>query len=170
MREQRSTLDFPPHPPRDQNSGHGFATEMARTSIAHARQSGFADVIAGVDEVNAASLHILEKLGFERVTTQHGTFGNRRCGLSSASLATLIPPCMARSHQTPARIRLWHPSLQWKPSTSAPAALSGSISRSVWYCAGLHIRLPAQSIARHNFIASLAVTHAVRTNRLPAHR
>jgi len=57
-------------------SGHGYATEMARTSITHARQSGFADIIASVDEVNAASLHILQKLGFERVTTQQGTFGN----------------------------------------------------------------------------------------------
>ncbi|HWX28617.1 MAG TPA: GNAT family N-acetyltransferase [Steroidobacteraceae bacterium] len=57
-------------------SGCGYATEMARTSIAHARQSGFADIIASVDEINAASLHILQKLGFERVTTQQGSFGN----------------------------------------------------------------------------------------------
>jgi ribosomal-protein-alanine N-acetyltransferase len=57
-------------------SGCGYATEMARTSIAHARRSGFADIIASVDEINAASLHILQKLGFERVTTQQGSFGN----------------------------------------------------------------------------------------------
>jgi [ribosomal protein S5]-alanine N-acetyltransferase len=58
-------------------SGKGYATEMARTSIAHARsQTGFAEIIASVDEVNAASLRILQKLGFERVTTQQGSFGN----------------------------------------------------------------------------------------------
>jgi [ribosomal protein S5]-alanine N-acetyltransferase len=58
-------------------SGRGYATEMARTSIAHARrQSGVADIIASVDEINAASLHILEKLNFEQVTTTQGSFGN----------------------------------------------------------------------------------------------
>jgi ribosomal-protein-alanine N-acetyltransferase len=58
-------------------SGMGYATEMARTSIAHARrQSGFAEIIASVDEINGASLRILEKLGFERVATQQGSFGN----------------------------------------------------------------------------------------------
>jgi ribosomal-protein-alanine N-acetyltransferase len=58
-------------------SGNGYATEMARTSIAHARrQSGFAEVIASVDEVNVASLRILEKLVFERIATQQGSFGN----------------------------------------------------------------------------------------------
>jgi len=58
-------------------SGRGYATEMARTSITHARrQSGFAEIIASVDEVNAASLRILETLGFERISTQQGSFGN----------------------------------------------------------------------------------------------
>jgi ribosomal-protein-alanine N-acetyltransferase len=58
-------------------SGEGYATEMARTSIAHARlQPGFAEIIASVDEVNVASLRVLEKLGFERVVTQQGSFGN----------------------------------------------------------------------------------------------
>jgi len=58
-------------------AGLGYATEMARTSIAHARrQAGFAEIIASVDEVNAASLRILEKLGFERVATHQGSFGN----------------------------------------------------------------------------------------------
>jgi ribosomal-protein-alanine N-acetyltransferase len=58
-------------------SGTGYATEMARTSIAHARrQPGFAEIIASVDELNAASLRILEKLGFERVATQQGSFGD----------------------------------------------------------------------------------------------
>jgi [ribosomal protein S5]-alanine N-acetyltransferase len=58
-------------------SGKGYATEMARTSIAHARrQSSFAQVIASVDEVNVASLQVLEKLGFERIATQQGSFGH----------------------------------------------------------------------------------------------
>jgi RimJ/RimL family protein N-acetyltransferase len=58
-------------------SGKGYGTEMARTSIAHARgQSGFAEVIASVDEVNVASLRVLAKLGFERIATQQGSFGN----------------------------------------------------------------------------------------------
>lgn len=57
-------------------SGNGYATEMARTSVARARgQPGFAQVVASVDEVNAASLRVLEKLGFERVATQQGSFG-----------------------------------------------------------------------------------------------
>ena len=58
-------------------SGRGYATEMALTSIAHARrQPGFAEIIASVDEVNVASLRILRKLGFERLSTQQGSFGN----------------------------------------------------------------------------------------------
>jgi ribosomal-protein-alanine N-acetyltransferase len=58
-------------------SGKGYATEMARASIGHARnQPGFADVMVSVDEVNVASLRVLEKLGFERIATQQGSFGN----------------------------------------------------------------------------------------------
>jgi len=55
----------------------GYATEMARASIAEARRhEGFATIIASVDEVNAASLRILEKLGFKRIATRQGAFGN----------------------------------------------------------------------------------------------
>ena len=58
-------------------TGQGYATEMARAAIAHARaQAGMREVVATVDEVNVASRHILEKLGFERVSTQSGSFGN----------------------------------------------------------------------------------------------
>jgi len=56
-------------------SGKGFATEMARASIACARSRGFTQLLASVDEVNAASCRILEKLGFKRVATQQGSFG-----------------------------------------------------------------------------------------------
>jgi RimJ/RimL family protein N-acetyltransferase len=58
-------------------SGKGFATEMAQTAIAQARnQPGFSEIVAGVDEVNAASLRVLEKLGFERFATMPGSFRN----------------------------------------------------------------------------------------------
>jgi ribosomal-protein-alanine N-acetyltransferase len=58
-------------------TGRGYATEMAQASIAHARlQDGFGDVIAAADEVNAVSLHIIEKLGFVRIGTTQGNLGN----------------------------------------------------------------------------------------------
>jgi RimJ/RimL family protein N-acetyltransferase len=58
-------------------TGRGYATEMARASIAEARkQQGFNQVIASVDEENSASLRILEKLGFKRLQTLQGAFGN----------------------------------------------------------------------------------------------
>ncbi len=56
-------------------SGKGYATEMARASIAYGRAIGFTQLLASVDQVNAASSRILEKLGFERVATQQGNFG-----------------------------------------------------------------------------------------------
>jgi len=57
--------------------GRGYATEMARTAIARARtQPGFVEIVASVDAVNLASLRVLEKLGFERIATQQGNFGN----------------------------------------------------------------------------------------------
>jgi RimJ/RimL family protein N-acetyltransferase len=55
--------------------GLGYATEMARASIACARSRGITQLLASVDEVNAASCRILEKLGFKRVATQQGSFG-----------------------------------------------------------------------------------------------
>jgi RimJ/RimL family protein N-acetyltransferase len=57
-------------------TGKGYATEMARTVIVEARQHGFATIMASVDEANVASLRVLEKLGFERVETMQGAFGN----------------------------------------------------------------------------------------------
>jgi RimJ/RimL family protein N-acetyltransferase len=58
-------------------TGRGYATEMAYACIAHARsQSATAPIFAGVDEVNVASLRVLEKLGFARVATHQGAFGN----------------------------------------------------------------------------------------------
>lgn len=57
-------------------TGRGYATEMARAAIAEARRHGFAEIVAGVDEVNAASFRVLEKLGFERTATLQGAFGH----------------------------------------------------------------------------------------------
>jgi RimJ/RimL family protein N-acetyltransferase len=58
-------------------SGMGYGTEMARAAIAEARRHpGFSTIVAGVDEVNVASVHILDKLGFRRVATHVGSFGN----------------------------------------------------------------------------------------------
>jgi len=57
--------------------GMGYATEMARAAITEARKhQGFDTIVASVDEVNVASLHVLEKLGFERFSTLQGAFGN----------------------------------------------------------------------------------------------
>ena len=58
-------------------TGRGYATEMARAAIDDARATaGFTEIVAGVDEVNAASVHVLEKLGFVRTETRQGAFGN----------------------------------------------------------------------------------------------
>ena len=58
-------------------AGQGYATEMARASIAEARRhSGFGTIVASVDEVNVASVGILEKLGFRRASKYPGAFGD----------------------------------------------------------------------------------------------
>jgi RimJ/RimL family protein N-acetyltransferase len=57
-------------------TGIGYATEMAIASIAEARRHpGFDTIVAGVDEVNVASVRVLEKLGFRRAATYSGSFG-----------------------------------------------------------------------------------------------
>jgi RimJ/RimL family protein N-acetyltransferase len=57
-------------------TGRGYATEMADWAITTARrQPGFAEIVAGVDEVNVASVRVLEKLGFERTSSHPGAFG-----------------------------------------------------------------------------------------------
>jgi RimJ/RimL family protein N-acetyltransferase len=61
---------------RERFTGRGLATEMARASIAEARaHAAFGEIVASVDEINAPSVCVLEKLGFERVGTQPGAFG-----------------------------------------------------------------------------------------------
>jgi RimJ/RimL family protein N-acetyltransferase len=57
-------------------SGRGLATEMARTCIAEARRyPGFERIVCSVDEANAASVRVLEELGFRRTGSQDGRFG-----------------------------------------------------------------------------------------------
>jgi RimJ/RimL family protein N-acetyltransferase len=56
-------------------SGLGYATEMARTSIACGHRRGLTQLLASVDAANVASCRVLEKLGFERVANQQGSFG-----------------------------------------------------------------------------------------------
>lgn len=61
----------------EQYGGRGLATEMARASIDEARaKPGFDDVVTGVDEVNTASVRVLEKLGFQRISIHQGSFGS----------------------------------------------------------------------------------------------
>ena len=58
-------------------AGKGYATEMARAAVAHARtQAPFQPIYADVDEVNVASLRVLQKLGFQRIATSEGSFGS----------------------------------------------------------------------------------------------
>ena len=58
-------------------TGRGYATEMARAAIAHARShAGFEKIVAGVDAVNGRSCRVLEKIGFTRATTIQGAFGD----------------------------------------------------------------------------------------------
>jgi [ribosomal protein S5]-alanine N-acetyltransferase len=60
----------------DRFAGRGYATEMARAATAFAGQRGFSQVVAEADGVNGASLRVLEKVGFERIATLPGAFGD----------------------------------------------------------------------------------------------
>jgi RimJ/RimL family protein N-acetyltransferase len=62
---------------RERFTGRGYATEMARAAMAEARRHpSFAEIVASVDQVNVASVRVLEKLGFERIGTREGAFGD----------------------------------------------------------------------------------------------
>jgi RimJ/RimL family protein N-acetyltransferase len=61
---------------RERFTGRGFATEMARASIAQARANTPFEIVASVDEINTPSVRVLEKVGFHRVGSQPGAFGN----------------------------------------------------------------------------------------------
>jgi RimJ/RimL family protein N-acetyltransferase len=59
-------------------TGRGLATEMTKALIAHAAAVGFAPLRASVDEVNAASVRVLEKCGFRQYGSVQGAFGPMR--------------------------------------------------------------------------------------------
>lgn len=53
-----------------------FATEMARACIAEAgRHPGFDEIVAAVDDLNAASRRVFEKLGFDTIGAFDGASG-----------------------------------------------------------------------------------------------
>lgn len=57
-------------------TGRGYATEMARACVMEGRRHpGFGEIVAGVDDVNVASRRVLDKLGFEPISTFNGAFG-----------------------------------------------------------------------------------------------
>jgi RimJ/RimL family protein N-acetyltransferase len=58
------------------HAGQGYATEMARALIEYVREHTSAkEIISAVDEPNAASSHVLAKLGFELIGASPGEFG-----------------------------------------------------------------------------------------------
>jgi RimJ/RimL family protein N-acetyltransferase len=59
-------------------TGRGLATEITGALIAHAREVGLDPIVASVDEVNAASVRVLEKAGFRRRGEQEGELGVMR--------------------------------------------------------------------------------------------
>jgi RimJ/RimL family protein N-acetyltransferase len=61
----------------EQFARQGYASEMARRCLHYARAHARVRTVgADVDEVNQASVHLLEKLGFQRIGVQQGAFGN----------------------------------------------------------------------------------------------
>ncbi len=61
---------------REPLTGRGYATEIARTMVAYAREHSDIDpIVAGVDEPNTASLRVLEKVGFTPTGALPGPFG-----------------------------------------------------------------------------------------------
>ena len=64
---------------REEFTGNGYATEMARAMISLVRiQEGSRKVYASVDEPNIASLRVLEKVGFKETEVRSGAFGPLR--------------------------------------------------------------------------------------------
>lgn len=59
-------------------TGRGLATEITAALIAHAREVGLQPIVAAVDEINAASVRVLEKAGFRRRGDREGAFGVTR--------------------------------------------------------------------------------------------
>jgi RimJ/RimL family protein N-acetyltransferase len=70
--------------------GLGLATEAARASVAHARDTlGLASVVAIIDEHNAASLRVAEKLGMRRDRDRLHPVTRRRLRVMELDLRSL---------------------------------------------------------------------------------
>lgn len=59
-------------------TGHGLATEMLTALVDYCTAIGFTPLRAGVDEINGASVRVLEKCGFTVRTSMPGAFGAMR--------------------------------------------------------------------------------------------
>ncbi|MEQ8272042.1 MAG: GNAT family N-acetyltransferase [Deltaproteobacteria bacterium] len=57
------------------HTGRGLATEMAEALIEVARRAGRDTILSAVDAPNAASIRVLEKVGFEATGSVPGAFG-----------------------------------------------------------------------------------------------
>jgi RimJ/RimL family protein N-acetyltransferase len=76
----RVIVELEPHPEivyalLQRATGCGLATEIAEALSAYAASVQFGPVRASVDEVNAASIRVLEKTGFRRCGELPGAFG-----------------------------------------------------------------------------------------------
>jgi [ribosomal protein S5]-alanine N-acetyltransferase len=66
-------------------AGRGLGSELAEAVVRDARERAhLGRVVASVDAVNAYSVRILQKLGFERIETRRGAFGDLWIYASSA--------------------------------------------------------------------------------------
>ena len=82
-------------------TGKGYATEMARASIAEARRHpGFSTIVAGVDEGNVASIRVLEKLGFRRDPMEPGSIGTVQMFLLETSRWKDVPRPVTRDKRS----------------------------------------------------------------------
>jgi [ribosomal protein S5]-alanine N-acetyltransferase len=61
---------------REAHTGRGLATEMGAAMLARAASLGLDRVHASVDSINAASVRVLERLGFALDATAEGAFGD----------------------------------------------------------------------------------------------
>lgn len=55
--------------------GQGLATEAAKAALTHAAACGRLPVVGSVDDDHAASIRVLEKLGFQLLETRHDEDG-----------------------------------------------------------------------------------------------
>ena len=60
----------------ERHTGKGYATEVARALVTYARAGpGLRRIVSAADEPNAASIRVLQKVGFRRCGETPGAFG-----------------------------------------------------------------------------------------------